>query len=111
MQATKYVEQNLSIQCHGRDTFGKEVLKSPVTLNVNVHKSPGSTYISNIVECPYNTGGHGQRCKASHPYVDKIGGGVGCPYAFDIDDGNEEDVTRLAPEARGLLMQFIKLAQ
>lgn len=47
-------------------------------------KSPGTDTISSHVKCPYNTGGHGQRCKASHPEVDKVGDGVLCPYALDI---------------------------
>lgn len=40
--------------------------------------------ISSIVKCKYNTGGHGQRCKASHPDTDKVGEGIICPYSFDI---------------------------
>ncbi|MEK6854931.1 MAG: hypothetical protein AABX73_01795 [Nanoarchaeota archaeon] len=84
MELKQYVKQTFPIQCKGRDANGLEVLTEPVNVNVKIHKSPGSNTISSNVECPYNTGGHGQRCKASHPDVDKVGEGVGCPYSFDI---------------------------
>lgn len=85
MSVDKYVEQNFPVECKGRDDEGNEVLDKPVAVNVKVYKSPGSSRISSLVECPYNTGGHGQRCKASHPPgVDKVGQGVICPYSFDI---------------------------
>ncbi len=73
------------IKCRGRDLEKKEVLPEPMAVEVSVHQSIGDE--KNIllsVKCPYNTGGHGQRCKASHPKVDKIGDGIGCPYAIDI---------------------------
>ena len=84
MELSQYVEQTFPIQCKGRNSGGSEVLEKPVEVKVKIHKSPGSNDISSIVECPYNTGGHGQRCDASHPKVDKINEGVGCPYSFDI---------------------------
>ncbi|HLC81273.1 MAG TPA: hypothetical protein VJH68_01325 [Candidatus Nanoarchaeia archaeon] len=79
-----YVTQTYPIECKGRNEVGDEVLDTPVSVKVEIHKSSGSNMISSNAECPYNTGGHGQRCKASHPDVDKIGEGVGCPYNFDI---------------------------
>src|SRR3989344_7912872 len=84
MELNQYIEQTFPIQCKGRDSLGSEVFQEPVDVKVKIHKSPGSNMISSNVECPYNTGGHGQRCKASHPEIDKVGEGVGCPYSFDV---------------------------
>ena len=79
-----FVEQTFPVQCHGRNSIGDKVLETPVSIDVVIHKSPGSNTISSVVKCTYNTGGHGQRCKASHPEEDKQGNGVLCPYSFDI---------------------------
>ena len=84
MAIDDYVTQTYPIECKGRNKVGDEVLDVPVSVNVRIHKSPGSSMISSRVECPYNTGGHGQRCKASHRDFDKVGEGIGCPYSFDI---------------------------
>lgn len=85
MAKDKYIEQIFPIKCRGRDEARKEVLSEPVEVFVNVHQSPGvDTSISASVKCQYNTGGHGQRCKASHPYVDKKRNGVICPFSFDV---------------------------
>ncbi|MAH03421.1 hypothetical protein CMI39_01395 [Candidatus Pacearchaeota archaeon] len=86
MTIDKFVTQNYPIECKGRDKLGNEVLDNPVNVEVEIHKSPGNNMISSDVgECVYNTGGHGERCKASHPNVDKVGEeSVGCPYSFDI---------------------------
>jgi len=82
----KYLERVFPIKCKGRDAWGREVLKKAIKVKVRISNSCTETSISADVEdCPYNTGGHGQRCKASHPHIDKIGEeGIGCPYAFDI---------------------------
>ena len=84
MTIDNYVTQTYPVECKGRNKTGDEVLATPVSVKVEVYKSRGSNLILSDVECPYNTGGHGQRCKASHPEVDKVGEGVGCPYSFDI---------------------------
>ncbi len=85
IELSQYQVQTYNIQCRGRDSAGKEVLQNPVDVSVKISKSPDSNDISSMVECPHNTGGHGQRCKASHPPgVDKVGEGVGCPYSFDV---------------------------
>ncbi len=87
MPIDKYVQQVFPIECMGRDINGNEVLAEPVEVKVRIYKFLGNNTISSEVECPYNTGGHRQRCKASHPKIDKIllvGEGVGCPYSFDI---------------------------
>ena len=79
-----FVEQKFPIECSGRDSTGSFVLKEPVNVTVEIYKIPGSDIISSNVDCPYNTGGHGERCKASHPDVDKVGEGIRCPYSFDL---------------------------
>jgi hypothetical protein len=84
MAIDEYVAQTYPIECKGRNNVGDEVLDTPVGVKIEIHKSPGSSMISSNVECLYNAGGHGQRCKASHPEVDKVKEGVGCPYSFDI---------------------------
>ncbi len=67
------------------DSEGNEILSTPERCELEIYQSPDSEMISShILDCKYNTGGHGDRCKASHPEVDKIGNGVGCPYSFDI---------------------------
>jgi len=71
------------IRCKGRDEERKEVLDKPVDVKVNISKI-ADRYISFDVDCPYNTGAHGQRCKASHPGVDKIGEGITCAYSLDL---------------------------
>ena len=81
---TEYIEQRFPIRCKGRDENGNDVLEKAVNVVILVRKSPSSDTISTEVRCPYNTGGHGQRCKASHPRSDKVGDGVGCPYSLDI---------------------------
>ena len=84
MAIDEYVTQTYSIVCKGRNDVGDEDLDYPINAEVEIHKRPGSNIISSNVECPYNIGGHGQRCKASHPDIYKVGEGVGCPYSFDI---------------------------
>ena len=85
MAKDTYLEMAFPIQCHGRDASRKEVLLEPVAVKVRVSQHHGDEKnISLDVECPHNTGGHGQRCKASHPNTDKVGEGVGCPYSVDI---------------------------
>ncbi|HJX06177.1 MAG TPA: hypothetical protein VJ461_05690 [Candidatus Nanoarchaeia archaeon] len=79
-----YVDVVFPIECKGRDANGKDVLKNPVKALAKIYKRPGSSELSSLVECQYNTGGHGHRCKASQPEADKVGEGVTCPYSFDI---------------------------
>ena len=72
----------LLIKCRGRNAFHQKVLKTPVKVTIRI--SSDEKNISFQVICPHNTGSHGQQCKASHPEVDKIGDGIGCPYAVDL---------------------------
>ncbi|MDP3639786.1 MAG: hypothetical protein Q8R53_01110 [Nanoarchaeota archaeon] len=86
MTLDEYITQTYPVECKGRNKVGDEVLDHSVSVKVQIYESPKSNMISSNVECPHNTGGHGQRCKASHPEVDKVGDGKGvrCPYSFDI---------------------------
>lgn len=80
-----YLEMVFPIQCRGYDKAREEVLQKPVSAKVKVYQPPGDEKnISLSVDCVHNTGGHGQRCKASHLDKDKVGKGVGCPYSVDI---------------------------
>lgn len=80
-----YIEVFFLILCYGRDFTGNNVLSLPVRAKVKVSQPYGNeTDILLSVQCEFNTGGHGQRCKASHPGLDKVGDGVLCPYAIDI---------------------------
>jgi hypothetical protein len=77
MTINKYVEQKFPIECKGRDSKGNRVLEKPTKADVFIHKRSGSNIISSIVECPYISGGHGEKCRASND-------NAYCPYAFDI---------------------------
>lgn len=80
--------RKVDITCKGRDMEGKEALEEgiPVVISIRPRKPPivlNAEIVVEPVRCPYNTGGHGQRCKASHPGQDKVGNGVFCPFSFD----------------------------
>lgn len=81
---TEYPEPRFPIECKGRDSRGKEVLDEAVKVEVRVSSLPPGLISLDVMDCPHNTGGHGQRCKASHPETDKVGKGVICPYSVDI---------------------------
>lgn len=101
MNPTDYVKQEFQIECKGRDKSGKEVLPHPVLIYLQIYQSPGSNTISSDTShCIYNTGAHGQRCRASHPDVDKIGEGVECPYSFDIPHALEKQVTEVKKKSK-----------
>ena len=70
-----------NVSCSGRDAEGQEILVTPVSARVKVRLLEDGKTIDVGVECPHNTGGHGERCKASHPGQDKVGEGIRCPYA------------------------------
>ncbi len=85
MSVDDYVTQTYPVECKGRDENGSEVLDEALDVEVKIYKSPGSSMISsNVDDCPYSAGAHGQRCKASHPNQDKIGKGINCSYSFNI---------------------------
>ncbi len=83
---SEYCDEHIfKIGCKGRDKDGNKPLSEPVSVEVKVYQMFGTDLLSSGVKCQYNTGSHGQRCRASHPEgVDKVGTGVNCPYSFDI---------------------------
>ena len=76
-----------NIKCFGRSRPGVECLEEPVDAKVKVRQVYENIHMD--VECPHNTGGHGQRCCASHPGKDKVGDGVYCPYSIDVPYCND----------------------
>ncbi len=97
------IKQNFPIECYGRDEKGNEVLEEPVEIELEICQGAGTIKgISGDVKCEYNTGGHHQRCKASHPDVDKVGDGVTCPFSFDLPYASDTraELIRLLKEYR-----------
>lgn len=84
MSGAKMENKNFHIMCKGRDASYKETLPKEIPVTVYVRLREDQKTIAMSVDCPHNTGGHGQRCKASHPGVDKVGDGILCPYSADI---------------------------
>lgn len=79
------ITRHVSIQCGGRDKNGNPVLDQPLDVRVILAKRPGSNSIAAGPKfCTHNTGGHGERCRASHPDKDWIGDVILCPYSFDF---------------------------
>jgi len=94
MSINKLIVQKFPITCRGRDMEGNKVLDTPAKFELKIYQGASETTItSDVSDCEYNTGGHGQRCKASHPNVDKIGKGILCPYSFDIPYALEKKET------------------
>ena len=73
-----------SVQCRGRDASYKEVLGEPVLVEVHIRALADEKTIATEVRCPFNTGSHGHRCKASHPESEQAEEDVTCPYVLDI---------------------------
>lgn len=88
------VEEPVVVACRGVGFSGDPVLETPVEARVTfVRRDPPllrQTVISTTVNCPFNTGGHGDRCKAAHPEKDKVGDGIGCPFSFDYPYAREQ---------------------
>lgn len=80
---TTQLVQTFSLKCKGRDKNKRNVLSEPVAFKVQVSVR-GDNALSLSVDCVHNTGGHGQRCKASHPGVDKPKDDVFCPFSIDL---------------------------
>jgi len=74
-----YVEHGFPIECRGRDEEGNGVLDKPLNTRVKVYKSPGSSLIStDVSDCPFNYGPHGEYCTASGQEK------ILCPYSVDL---------------------------
>lgn len=69
---------SLGVKCHGRGITREEVLTEDVSVAVWVRVYEDGKSIGISVDCPHNTGSHGQKCKASGKR------GVLCPYAVDL---------------------------
>lgn len=83
-----------NIECRGRNHRGNKVLSTPVEAKVQISQPFNSkTWIESTVDCIYITGGHADRCKAEDPTRDKIGEGIGCPYAFDLPYALEKAIS------------------
>nr|MBA4404957.1 hypothetical protein [Nanoarchaeum sp.] len=84
MAIDEFVTQTYPIECKGRNARGKEVLRNPIQVDIEIYKNPGSNYIlSKVNKCPHNTN-DGERCKASHPLEDNPRLAIMCPYVFRI---------------------------
>ena len=80
MALDKCIEQIFPIKCCGRDNKGEYFLEKSVDVTLTICQRLGNEeIISSIVNCPYNAGGHGQRCIVSDSNKK-----VDCPYSFDI---------------------------
>lgn len=67
MSLKEYLEQDFPIECNGQNSV------------VKIFQRPGNeTDISSIVNCIYNYGAHGDKCKF---HLSETGI---CPYSFDI---------------------------
>jgi hypothetical protein len=64
------------VNCRGVDANGKPCFSKPIVVSLSLVVYHCGWDAS--VECPYNTGSHGQRCRASHPGHEKLGEGVPC---------------------------------
>jgi hypothetical protein len=71
-------------ECKGRDAAGQEVLSSAVPVLLYFEQCDSRGVFQTSVKCQYITGGHGQRCFASHPGKEKVGPGVRCPYVTSV---------------------------
>ena len=95
---SKLPSMSAKANCRGITFDEKPCFKEPIVVDLLVRFFHCGWDVS--VECPYNTGGHGQRCMASHPGYEKLGDGVPCvlvghssaPGAMVTDvDPNEGD--------------------
>lgn len=94
MAQNEYIGITFPIKCRGRNALRGEVFPAnkAIEAKVVIYQPNGiDTSISSTVECPHNTGGHGQRCKASHLNKDKVGDGVICPFSFDIPSALDQN--------------------
>ncbi|MDD5738395.1 MAG: hypothetical protein PHY72_00495 [Candidatus Pacebacteria bacterium] len=92
--------ERVTIFCKGRGSDGQEVLENSIRVVVQVShpyaSKPGDVLVE--VNCRFNTGSHKQRCKASHPDLDKVGDGVLCPYSFDFPFVRENNPNWMIPK-------------
>lgn len=105
--------KSTEIMCNGRGPNGEGVLEKPI--NVVIELSRPYLRKPNDIEvvpkdCPFLTGGHCQRCKASHPDKDKVGTGVLCPYSFNWPYVLENNLDWKIPTELISIMEEVKLS-
>ena len=106
------------MKCRGIDASDHPALSDPITIRIEIQKSPGVHSIDINPLCPYNVGWHGQRCKASHPKIDKRkdGRSIYCKYRFDFNisekgellNQNDEVVTIKDPKFKKVINHFLE---
>ena len=97
-------QRMVKLECLGRGHDGETVLSEPIDVLILVNRSPGSeTVCVSPHLCRYNTGGHGQRCKAAHPFEDKVGEDIMCPFSFDYPYAMEFPGWGVPPELKEAL--------
>jgi hypothetical protein len=82
-----YARHRFTFRCHGRDAEGNETLDEPVPVVLEFYQNPLKSSFTSQVQCQFVTGGHAQRCRASHQdYEDcnKHGQKVYCPYVTSL---------------------------
>lgn len=101
----------VEINCRGRGPNGQEVpdvsIKVTIELSKPYNKKPNDILVE-PKDCPFLTGGHRERCKASHPDQDKVGDGVSCPYSFDYPYVSENNTDWKIPDELVKIMKRMK---
>lgn len=97
--------KSVVIQCGGRNAEGQAVLEESISVTVELNKIGGMISVGPM-DCPFNTGGHGQRCKASHPNQDKVGAGVGCPFSYDYPYASENPNWNMPAELEEVMQEL-----
>lgn len=97
-------QRMVKMKCLGRGYDDEPVLREAVEVLILVNRSPGCESVSVLPQlCRYNTGGHGQRCKATHPYEDKAGKDILCPFSFDYPYALGSPGWKVPPELKEVL--------
>lgn len=109
MEKSTCANVTVRFPCQGRKPDGSSALQEGVAAEARMSLSPVSRIISCNVECTHNTGGHGQRCMASHPGTEKLGKGVLCPFSFDYPYVLEYDRNWEPPEELKRPLEALKL--
>jgi hypothetical protein len=80
-------KKSFTFKCHGPDFEGNETLDVPVPVTLTIEQMPLKSAFDCNVKCQFITGGHAQRCYASHPENhnhNKQGNKVYCPYSVSM---------------------------
>ncbi len=94
----------IKIDCCGNGPKGMGILDEPMSVEILATQDPSGDIVVRPVNCPFNTGGHGQRCKASHQNRDKDDSGdIHCPYSFDFSLAKKNVDWRCPEEVKPLI--------